>query len=210
MNISIIGPGRIGGSLAKLWARAGHEVMLTYSRNQALLDARVKHFGARCHSGSLTEAMAFAEVVLLSPVFWQLDDVAARTDGLRGKLVIDVTNSYNPDWSPRPFANATSSAEENVRRFPAAKLVKAYNTLPYWFLTERLEQTNLPEIAVFYGGDEPEAKAVAATLIRDSGFVPIDAGGIADLHRVEMDSPVYAQGLSPEAARRHLAGVSPT
>ena len=38
MRIAVIGAGRIGGNAARLFAKAGHEVLVSFSRDQAKLD----------------------------------------------------------------------------------------------------------------------------------------------------------------------------
>ena len=64
MQIGIVGAGRIGGNAGRLLARAGHEVLLSFSRDPAQLADRAAEIGAR--AGSPAEAAAFGEVVVLS------------------------------------------------------------------------------------------------------------------------------------------------
>jgi len=47
MRIGIIGAGRIAGNAGRLFARAGHEVLLSYARDPATLAARAADIGAK-------------------------------------------------------------------------------------------------------------------------------------------------------------------
>lgn len=204
MKVSIIGPGRIGGGLARLLARSGAEVFLTGYRDEAKARKVLADCEGHAFHGSLDEALAFADVLLLTTVYWQVDAVAAATGGCAGKTVIDTTNSYHEDWTPRPIEGATTSAALTRAKFPRARYAKAFNALPYWFLEQKFADADLPALAVFFGGDDAEAVDVASDLIVRAGFAPFDVGGVANLTRCEMTSPVYGQGLKPSAAAAYL------
>jgi putative NADH-flavin reductase len=65
MKIGIVGAGHIGGTLAKLWVAAGHEVLLS-SRHPGELRALAKQLGPRARVGPPREAASFGDVVLVS------------------------------------------------------------------------------------------------------------------------------------------------
>ena len=65
LKIGIIGAGRIGGTLAEHWVKAGHEVMLS-SRHPENLKALADRLGPRARVGTPGEAAAFGEVILVS------------------------------------------------------------------------------------------------------------------------------------------------
>ena len=205
MRISVIGPGRIGGGLARLWARNGLEIMVCEYRDQDKVNAIIDCCDGRAVSGSIADAMAFSDVVLLSPVCWRIDAIAEQTNFFAGKTVIDTTNSYNDDWTPKAVVGARSTGELNARKFPSAHFVKAYNCIPYWFIDQILEDASTPPLAVFCGGDDGDAKSVAVELIQKSGFTPFDVGGLEKLPLCEMDSPVYGHGVLPEDAAAYLS-----
>jgi len=92
MRIGIIGVGQIGGNAARLLARAGHEVLLSFSRDADRLPALAAETGA-C-TGTPREAVGFGEVVFLSVPWPVLDDVIAQAGPLDGKIVIDSTNQF--------------------------------------------------------------------------------------------------------------------
>src|ERR1700722_73425 len=65
VRIGIIGTGKIGGALAELWVRSGHEVMIS-SRHPESLAALAGKLGPNAHVGTPAEAAAFGKVILLA------------------------------------------------------------------------------------------------------------------------------------------------
>src|SRR5580698_9309024 len=97
MKIGIIGAGKVGGGLGKLWARAGHQVFFS-SRHPDRLKELVEQAGPEALSGHVAEAALFGEVILFSPNFWSFDDALEAAGLLEGKTVVDVTNPL--EWNP--------------------------------------------------------------------------------------------------------------
>jgi predicted dinucleotide-binding enzyme len=91
MRIGIIGAGKVGGSLGKLWVRAGHKVFFS-SRHPNRLKALTEEAGPGAYCGTVADAALFGDVILLSPNFWSVDDALEATGPLKGKTVIDATN----------------------------------------------------------------------------------------------------------------------
>src|SRR5512132_875377 len=121
MRIGIIGAGRIGGNAARLFARAGHDLLLSFSRDADRLAALAAETGAR--TGSPREAVEFGDVVLLSVPWLHVEDVLARAGPLDGKIVIDTTNQFGSDgWENLGLRTA---AEVNAVRMPGARYTKA-------------------------------------------------------------------------------------
>jgi 8-hydroxy-5-deazaflavin:NADPH oxidoreductase len=197
MRIGIVGAGRIGGNAGRLFARAGHEVMFSGSRDQAKLEQVAAEAGG-ARTGSPREAVEFAEVVMFSVPWRAIDDVLAQAGSLDGKVVIDTTNQYGTDgWEqlPRP------AAEVNAQRMPGARLVKSFNTLTAGFQGEATGRG----VAMFLAGEDAEAKQVVAGLIRDIGFEPVDVGGWAEVPIMEAprrDGAVYGEEYSGEDGKR--------
>src|SRR4051794_25979375 len=95
MRIAVIGAGHIGGNAARLLAAAGHDVMISFSRDPERLNRLAGEIGAR--AGDPATAAAHGEVLLLS-VPWALVDTAIEQAGgptaLAGRVVIDTTNQF--------------------------------------------------------------------------------------------------------------------
>jgi 8-hydroxy-5-deazaflavin:NADPH oxidoreductase len=181
MRIGVIGAGRIGGGAARLLARAGHELLLSYSRDPDRLRAQAEEIGAR--AGTPAEAAAFGEVVILAVPWPAIDDAVAQAGSLDGKIVIDTTNPFGAGGWEVPEGRTTTQV--NQERLAGAKVVKSFNTLTAGFQQEAAGRTGAQRVAMFLAGDDPEARRVVAGLIEDAGFDPVDAGTAAQSEILE-------------------------
>ena len=200
MRIGVIGAGRIGGNAARLFAKAGHEVLVSFSRDQGKLEALAAEIGGR--AGTPREAVQFGEVVMLSVSWTLIDDVLAQAGSLDAKVVIDTTNQFGRDgWED---LGGRTAAQVNAARMPGARYTKAFNTLTSGFKAEAAGRTGPDRVVMFLCGDDESAKRVVAGLVDDAGFTPIDLGGTADA--APMEAPrrpggVYGEEFHEDEAR---------
>jgi predicted dinucleotide-binding enzyme len=197
MRVAIVGPGRIGGNIARQLAAAGHETMLSFSRDQARLDQLVAEIGDRASAGTPAEAVAFGEVVILSVPWGAIQDALAQAGSLRGKIVIDTTNQFGS--GPKPAAGQTA-AQYNAARMPGALYTKSFNTLTSAFQAQTAGRQGTERVVQWLCGDDGDAKKIVAGLIEDAGFHPVDLGGIADC--AVMEAPRRPGAVYGEEYRR--------
>ncbi len=167
----------MGGKLGTLFARAGHEVVFSYSRSEKKLRQLAKTAGQEARAGTPADAARDANAVLLAVHWSRVDDVLGQAGDLSGKVVITCSLPMNADDTGLVVAHASSGAEELARKIPNARVVSAFGTLPsevFFAVFENRKRKNRPSL--LYSGDDQKAKAVAAGLIRDVGFEPVDAG----------------------------------
>jgi 8-hydroxy-5-deazaflavin:NADPH oxidoreductase len=210
MKIGIVGAGRIGGNAASLWAKARHEVMLSYSREPENLEQRASVIGELANAGSVREAVEFGEVVMFSVPWTRIDEVLADigSDALAGKIVIDTTNQFGPD-GVEELPSGKTAAQVNAERMPGARYVKAFNTLTAGFQGSAAGRHGRKRVAMFMCGDDDEAKGKVAKLIDDAGFAAVDVGELADASVMEAprrEGAVYGEELTEQEAREFLAG----
>src|SRR4051812_22192323 len=179
MKIGIVGAGRIGGNLASLWAKQRHSVMLSYSREPENLEQRASAIGALASAGSVREAAEFGEVVLFSVPWTRVEEVLDEIgeEALDGKVLIDTTNQFGPD-GVEELPDGKTAAQVNAERMPSGvKYVKAFNTLTAGFQGAAAGRSGDERAAMFFCGDDDEAKETGKKLIRAIGFAQVDAGG---------------------------------
>ena len=177
MKIGILGSGLMGGKLGTIFARAGHEVVFSYARSEKKLKKLARDAGAKARAGAPTEAVREADAVLLAVHWSRVDDVLAQSGDLSGKVVITCSLPMNADDTDLIVAHTSSGAEELAKKVPGARVVAAFGTVPSEVLFgvyEKRGRKNRPSL--IYIGDDAKAKKVAAQLIDDAGFEPIDAG----------------------------------
>src|SRR5260370_39179114 len=136
MRIGIIGAGKVGGGLGKLWVRAGHQVFFS-SRHPNRLKVLVEEAGSGAYSGNVADAALFGDVILFSPNFWGVDGALEATGPLKGKTVVDVTNPL--EWNPngrmlRSLSGATTAGGEVAKKLPRSPLRQAFSTSPPSFI----------------------------------------------------------------------------
>jgi 8-hydroxy-5-deazaflavin:NADPH oxidoreductase len=175
MRIGIIGAGRIGGNVARLAARAGHDVTVSFARDQEALRALADEIGAQVASPA--KAVETSEIVVVSVPWSVLPDALAQAGDLTGKIVIDTTNQYGS--GPRPAAGQTAAAF-NQARMPGARYTKSFNTLTSAFQAEVAGRTGAARVVQWVCGDDAAATATVAELIERLGYHAVDVGGTAD------------------------------
>lgn len=190
MKIAIIGPGNVGGSLGKVWAKAGHYIIFGV-RNPAQDKEKtpVAEIGAGAACMNMIDAAVKADIiVLVSP--WPAVPAAIKELGdLSTKVVIDCTNplALDGDGSLSLAVGATSSGAEEVEQLArGAAVVKAFNTYG-WENYANPEYPNSGGLkpVMFYCGDNDDAKAKVHQLVTEVGFEPVDAGGLGMARSLE-------------------------
>ena len=206
MRIGIIGAGHIGGTAARLFVDAGHEVGISNSRGPESLRDMVAQLGPRACAMTVEEAARFGELVLLA-VPWRDAEALPQPAAVAGKIVIDATNPYTATGGIYDLGDSTSS-EEVLKRLPGARLVKAFNTIYYQHLAARgnRQQPLEERHVIFVAGDDGEAKLVVSHLIEEIGFAPVDTGSLREGgRRQQPGSPIYNIPMNAREASVKLA-----
>ena len=177
MRVGILGSGLMGGKLGTLFARAGHEVVFSYSRSERKLNALAREAGKNARAGTVSEAAQDAEAILFAVHWSRVDDVLSQAGDLSGKVIVTCSLPMNDNDTGLVVGLTSSGAEELAKKARGAQVVCAFNTVPSEVLFgvyEARERTPRPSLV--YCGDDARGKKVAASLIRDVGFEPVDAG----------------------------------
>jgi 8-hydroxy-5-deazaflavin:NADPH oxidoreductase len=172
-QIGIIGAGNIGGNIARRLALAGHQVTVSFARDRAKLAALAEDIGAR--AGDPAGAAA-AEVVVLSVPWVAIEEALAAAGPLAGRIVVDTTNQFGPGGVV-DLAGRTA-ARHNADRLPGARYTKSFNTLTAAFQAAAAGRAGDDRVVQWIAGDDADAKSLAAELVTDAGYVPVDFGGI--------------------------------
>src|SRR6478752_6482550 len=186
MRIGILGSGLMGGKLGTLFARAGHDVVFSYSRERSKLEGLAREAGGSARAGTPREAVQHAEMLLLAVHWSRVDDVLKQAGDLSGKILVTCSLPMNADDTGLVVAHTSSGAEELARKLPGARVVSAFGTVPSEVLFGVFDaRGNSRRPSLVYCGDDPDAKALTAGLIRDVGFDPVDAGPLRTARYLE-------------------------
>jgi predicted dinucleotide-binding enzyme len=194
MRVGILGSGLMGGKLGTLFARAGHEVVFSYSRHRKKLDDLARGAGGKARAGTPGDAARNADALLLAVHWSRIDDVLRRAGDVSGKVLVNCSLPMNEDDTALVVGRTSSGAEKLARKVPRARVVAAFGTVPSEVLFgvfEARRRGRRPSLV--YCGDDGDAKLVAAALIRDVGFDPVDAGPLRVARYAEPFTLLVAQ-----------------
>jgi len=194
MRIGILGSGLMGGKLGTLFARAGHDVVFSYSHARSKLEALATDAGSNARAGSVQEAAQAADVLLLAVHWSRVDDVLRQAGSLAGKVLVTCSLPMNADDTGLVVAHTSSGAEELAKKARGARVVSAFGTVPsevLFAVYEGKDGDRRPSLVCC--GDDDEAKQTVAQLIRDVGFDPVDAGPLAIARYTEPFTLLIAQ-----------------
>jgi hypothetical protein len=194
MRIGILGSGLMGGKLGTLFARAGHDVVFSYARSEQKLKRLAKSAGKNARAGTPGEAAVDADAVLLAVHWSRVHDVLDQAGELSGQVVVTCSLPMNESDTELVVAHNSSGAEELATRLPSSRVVSAFNTIPseaLFGVFKRRRRAQKPSCV--YCGDEPRAKKVAARLIADVGFEPVDVGLLRMARHTEPFTLLIAQ-----------------
>ena len=192
MRIGILGSGLMGAKLGTIFARAGHDVTFSYSRSEQKLKRLARR--AKARYGSPRDAARTAEAVLLAVHWSKMGDVLRQTGDLSGKVVISCSLPMNKEDTALVTGRTLSGAEVLARRLSGAHFVSAFNTVPSEALFDVFAaRRKRGRPSLVYCGDDRKAKRVAAKLISEAGFEPVDAGPLRIARYTEPFALLVAQ-----------------
>jgi len=183
-ELGVIGTGKMGSRLAAMFALAGRKVVLG-SRDSTRAAAIVEELGiptlrAGCNGEALDAPVVLPAVFIRDGLFDLLDRHCRR---LAGKLLIDISNPFNEDYSDFLTPWDTSGAEELQRQFPQARVVGAFKNV----FSEVFDHPQFGESLsdVLITGDDAQAKARFLELAHGTPFRYLDAGPLIHSRTVE-------------------------
>ncbi len=183
-EIGVFGTGAMGTRLAAMFARAGRTVVLG-SRSPDRAQRIVRELSLPgLVAGTYDEAMEATAV--LPAVFLRdglLEMLARQADRLTGKLLIDISNPYNEDYSDFILPWDTSGAEELQKRVPQARVVGAFKNVFSAVLDDPLFLGTPSD--VFIMGDDEDSKQEFLRLAEGTPFRYLDAGGLINARAIE-------------------------
>lgn len=169
MNITLIGHGNVGSALAHRWALAGHRIVFGVRRPDDPKVAALLAQNPTFSAVSIEESIQGTDAVVVAIPAHQTAELARQLGDLRGRILIDTTNSVFR--KPEPFANAFDA----FRQLTGAEVAKCFNSTGAENMRKPLYGDTPADM--FAAGSSPAAKQTAMQLARDAGFVCYDFGG---------------------------------
>ena len=120
-------------------------------------------------------------------VHWsRIDDVLNQTGEMAGKVIVSCSLPLDAANTKLVLGHTNSGAEALAKKVPGAVVVSAFNNIPSEVLYGVFEaRGKATPPSMLLCGDSEKGKAIAATLIRDVGFDPVDAGPLRNARYTE-------------------------
>jgi predicted dinucleotide-binding enzyme len=172
MKFGFIGAGNVAQAYAKYFVRYGHEVVFSNGRGPDSLSELVLSTGPNAKAGTVEEA-ASQDIVILCVRWDQAKQALSGVSDWRGRILVDATN--------RPAdedAKGKTSSEIIASYAPGANVIKALNTLVVNWIQD--DSKDKRKLVLFMSGDDKAAKLQLARVLDETGFAPVDLGGLIE------------------------------
>ncbi|UXS10087.1 NAD(P)-binding domain-containing protein [Agrobacterium tumefaciens] len=191
MKIGILNAGNLGSRLARVWAAAGHELVVAKDGEDRKIAPLLAELGDKARLGTIREAAEFGDALLFS-IYWpRVEAIVAEVGGaLDGKVVIETMNPLGVTaefvhFHDLEFMRDSSTSEDLQRRLPKARIVKAFNLMAAPVLEAAAWSGSPAQPSIFYVSDDAAAGKVTRGLIDDAGFKPVNAGPLEGARQLE-------------------------
>jgi 8-hydroxy-5-deazaflavin:NADPH oxidoreductase len=192
VKIGILGSGNVGATLGKIWAEQGHDLTFgVRDPNAEKVKTLLNETTGKAQAATIADTAIAAEIVALTVPWESVPDVLKQAGALDQKICLDCTNPLVANRLHEMAKLTTSGGEQVAAWLPKARVVKIFNTVG-WEIMAKPQYGNEAAM-MFYAGDDPEAKAIAAQLAREAGFEPLDVGGLSSSSYLENLAGLWGQ-----------------
>jgi predicted dinucleotide-binding enzyme len=205
LKIGIIGAGHIGSTLGTLWVKSGHPVLFS-SRHPEELAPLVQELGSLAKNGSVADAIAFGDVVLIAVPYGAYPQIGKDYGSqLAGKIVLDAGNATER----RDGADITKEVNQegigitSAKYLPGARIVRAFNSMGYKFFVSEANRSG-ERMAIPLAGDDKDAVATASMLVHDAGFDAVVVGPLTSAQVFQQGGSLYGKQLTAAEFRKQL------
>ncbi len=171
MNITIIGSGNVGGTLAVGFRKAGHSIILGVK--DPALPFKGKDLAQEYNFPfyPIQEAVQKSEVIVIAAPAHFAHEIAQTLGDVKDKVIIDTMNAVMK--KPAHYANSSEAILDNCN---CTDVVKCFNTTG----AENMANPHYGDtrLDMFVAGDSVKGKHIATQLAKDIGFADcFDFGG---------------------------------
>jgi len=204
-TIAVIGTGNVGAALGPEFAAQGHTIVYgSREPNREDVQALVARTAGNASAKQPQDAVRGADMVVLAVPGTSAVEITRSLGDLAGKIIIDPTNvvSRGPGGMSHGIEGKGSNAALIQEAAPGASVVKAFNTLN-WMQMVNPESAGGP-ITIMLAGDNADAKAEVAELVRGMDLDAVDVGGLQYAHVLEEMLVMWAASLGSQPFNYYL------
>lgn len=201
-TVAIVGAGKLGTTLARMFVATGHRTILAGRSDPAVLGLVVGAVVPGAEAMAVSDAVAASDIAILALPLHRIPELPPVFSSI---VTIDATNYWEPTDGALPsFVDPTRSLSESVRdAIGAGHLVKTFNHVGYHDLDLAFEAgTSRDPLAIGVAGDDLRDTRIAAELVADVGFAPVLLPSLAAGRVLEAGHPLFG---APVTAREMIA-----
>jgi predicted dinucleotide-binding enzyme len=180
-TISIVGAGNVARGIATRALAAGYDVQILV-RNEEQGKTLQGELGGSVTVAAIGSPVA-GDIVALTVPYSAVSEIASAFGGFVGKTIIDATNPLNAEFTGLATEPDTSGAETIAALVPAAKVVKAFNTVFAGNVVAG--EKNGQPLDLLVAADDADAKAAVVAFAEKAGFRVIDTGALSQARTME-------------------------
>lgn len=214
-TIGVIGAGHIGRSFSIAAIRAGYAIVISNATGPESLGDLIEELGPNARAATAADAAAAGDFALVAIPL--RGTAGVPVEPLGGKVVLFTSNYFAQRDGP---IAEIDSGELTVPQYlqahlPTSKVARAFNHIDAaQIVSDGTPAGTASRRALAYAGDDPEAKQRAAELYEGFGFDAVDAGGLSEAWRLDVDQPTFVVRMNKDEllenlgkAQRHVMGA---
>ena len=207
MKIGILGAGSIGATLARKLSGAGHEVKVANSRGPETINPEIVAAGARAVEA--VDVVTDVDALIISVPLSRIPAIKPLIANLPAGAVIVDTSNYYPMRDGQVQALDDGQVESVwITEQLGRPVAKAWNAVVAGSFEAKGKAAGDPDrIAIPIAADREADKAVAVSLVEDTGFDAFDAGSLAESWRQQPGAPAYCTDLTRQEIPEALAAA---
>lgn len=194
---AIVGTGNIGSALARLFGRAGLEVLIANTRGPSTISELAASACPSVHPVSLADALA-CDVIFMAIPFTAVEQFGKELPDWTGKTIVDAANAHYAPNAAKDILKGRLSSHYVAEVLPGARVVKAFNQLPAQTLAAPVPPAQGRRV-VFISSDFPESSAQIAQLADALGLSAVELGRIGEGGRlIEVPNALVLRNLTEQ------------
>jgi 8-hydroxy-5-deazaflavin:NADPH oxidoreductase len=184
MRAAVLGTGNMGKALVKQLSTHGAHTVLWGSRNPEEAEQLVQQLQLSNVEVCTTEAALQAQLIIPAYHAAVLKEwAAANREQLVGKIVVDISNPFNADFTGFTTSWGESSAEQIQALLPESKVVGAFKNTFFKVVEEPQHQGRISDVLVT--GDDDAAVETFMAYARPLPYRFLHAGKLANNRTIE-------------------------
>ena len=209
MKIAIIGTGRMAKAIGSVLSKVYPFEVGLYSRDIKRAKEVIEQLEIKAVAIPLQAV--FSSEIIIHTLWYNdaLEFVTNYSEQLKHKILVDISNPFNEDFTDFVTDYDTSSAEEIQKRIPDTMVVGAFKNT-YWVVFDTPEFGGIKS-DIYVTGNDASSRKTVIDLLQPTPFRLFDAGSLKNNRTIErmtlLEKELATKAGSHPRVAFHLWGV---